>query len=83
MLEQCTFLSLSLGMSYTLDTLCGQSWTSAADKRIIGIQLQRGFVIYSVLLLPIGIIWGLSLIMLREAKFVGPDAVVYYAGNKV
>ncbi|KAI7849669.1 hypothetical protein BDC45DRAFT_573716 [Circinella umbellata] len=80
-IELYTFASLSLGMCYILDTLCGQSWTSVIDKKIIGIQLQRGLFIYFVLVLPIVIIWGLSLIMLQNIKFVGPDTVVLYAGT--
>ncbi|KAI9494566.1 mate-domain-containing protein [Zychaea mexicana] len=78
MLDTCSSLSFAYGMMSALDTLCGQSWTGAKDKTLIGLHLQRGLAIYAVVLIPIGIFWVVALQLLRNGDT--EEDVIYYAG---
>lgn len=49
--------SVSYGTTTALDTLCSQTWTGAKDKTLIGVHLQRAYLILGVLFVPISCIW--------------------------
>ncbi|KAG0776440.1 hypothetical protein G6F62_003575 [Rhizopus arrhizus] len=49
--------SIVYGMTTALDTLCSQAWTGARDKTVLGVYLQRAYLILSLLFIPISIIW--------------------------
>ncbi|KAI9494266.1 mate-domain-containing protein [Zychaea mexicana] len=82
MLVRLTTLSLALGMTSALDTLCAQSWTGAKDKTSTGLHLQRGIILYSVLTIPIFVLWAISLHLLSLFRNHQKDTdyVVQYAG---
>ncbi|KAI9245668.1 mate-domain-containing protein [Phascolomyces articulosus] len=77
MLDDCSFFCILIGVTTTLDTLCGQSWTGSKDKTTIGLHLQRGICIYGVLFFPIAIFWSVCLIMLQGTGFMGPNELHY------
>ncbi|KAG2225467.1 hypothetical protein INT45_010294, partial [Circinella minor] len=52
-----TGFALTSGATSALDTLCSQAWTGAQDRRLVGIHLQRAFVILSLMHIPIAVIW--------------------------
>ncbi|KAI7848315.1 mate-domain-containing protein [Circinella umbellata] len=43
-----------------LSTLCSQAWTGAENKSLVGVYLQRGYVLYFLMNIPIGVIWACS-----------------------
>ena len=49
--------SISYGTTTALDTLCSQAWTGAKDKTIIGVHLQRAYLVLSIMFVPIACIW--------------------------
>ncbi|KAI9246240.1 mate-domain-containing protein [Phascolomyces articulosus] len=79
MFESCTTLSLVLGLISALDTLCGQSWTGAKDKTIVGLYLQRSIMVYTAITIPIVICWGICLKLLQYDGNTNED-VIRYAG---
>ncbi|KAG2216778.1 hypothetical protein INT45_003792 [Circinella minor] len=79
MLESCTTLYLALGLTSALDTLCGQAWTGAKDKTIIGLYIQRSIMIYITGAISICIFWILCLKYLMNDGSTD-EAVIRYAG---
>ena len=79
MLESCTTLYLALGLTSALDTLCGQAWTSAKDKTVIGLYIQRSIMVYSTGAILISVFW---IICLEYLKIDGTtnETVIRYAG---
>lgn len=85
--------SIAYGTTTALDTLCSQAWTGARDKTILGIHLQRAYLILAVMFMPIAMIWWSAesiLLSLNQdpelAKFTGlflryllPGAPAYIA----
>jgi MATE family multidrug resistance protein len=57
MFASVTAWSIASGTSAALDTLCSQAWTGAKDKTLVGVHLQRGLCILSIMFLPIAIVW--------------------------
>jgi MATE family multidrug resistance protein len=49
--------SLAYSMSSVLNTLCSQAFTGSSDVKLVGVYLQRGILITSVMFVPIGIVW--------------------------
>ncbi|CAO3653253.1 unnamed protein product [Mucor hiemalis] len=49
--------SIAYGTTTALDTLCSQAWTGAKDKTIIGVHLQRAYLVLSILFVPIACVW--------------------------
>ncbi|KAI8975040.1 mate-domain-containing protein [Mycotypha africana] len=49
--------SVAYGTTTALDTLCSQCWTASKDKTIIGVYLQRAYLVLSLLFIPIAFIW--------------------------
>lgn len=52
-----TGFAITSGTTSALDTLCSQAWTGAQDRRLVGIHLQRAFVILSLMHIPIALLW--------------------------
>lgn len=52
-----TGLSVATGATLSLDTLCSQSFTSAEDKTIVGLHVQRCLAFMSLLYIPIIALW--------------------------
>ncbi|KAI9490479.1 mate-domain-containing protein [Zychaea mexicana] len=77
MIERCSIMCLSFAMASALDTLCGQFWTGAQDKKAIGLQLQRACCIFMVIAVPIYMAWFVSLALLRHGGFVDIQAARY------
>ncbi|XP_021808909.1 protein DETOXIFICATION 16-like isoform X2 [Prunus avium] len=51
-----TGLSLIIGMSFALDTFCGQSY-GAKQYHMLGIHLQRAMLVLLLVCIPLSIIW--------------------------
>ncbi|GAA5804461.1 hypothetical protein HPULCUR_009955 [Helicostylum pulchrum] len=49
--------SIAYGTTTALDTLCSQSWTASKDKTIIGVHLQRAYLVLALLFIPIACVW--------------------------
>ncbi|OBZ81287.1 putative transporter C11D3.06 [Choanephora cucurbitarum] len=49
--------SISYGITSALDTLCSQAWTASKDKTVIGVHLQRAYLVLMILFMPIACIW--------------------------
>ncbi|CEP12176.1 hypothetical protein [Parasitella parasitica] len=49
--------SIAYGTTTALDTLCSQSWTAARDKTVIGVHLQRAYLVLALLYIPIACVW--------------------------
>lgn len=56
MFANVTWLSILIGMSTAVETLCSQQ-NGAGNYKEVGIVLQRSFVILGTLLLPTSILW--------------------------
>ncbi|XP_010416188.1 PREDICTED: protein DETOXIFICATION 16-like isoform X3 [Camelina sativa] len=70
--SQITGLSLLMGLSGGLGTLCGQSY-GAKVERMLGIHTQRAMVVLLILCFPLSILWiNASSILV----FLGQDAVI-------
>ncbi|KAI9494267.1 mate-domain-containing protein [Zychaea mexicana] len=41
-----------------LGTLCSQAWTGAKDKSLVGLYLQRAYVLFGLISIPFGCIWA-------------------------
>ncbi|KAF7732021.1 hypothetical protein EC973_007126 [Apophysomyces ossiformis] len=52
-----TGLSVAMGATLSLDTLCSQSFTGAEDKTIVGLHVQRCLAFLSLLFIPIALLW--------------------------
>ncbi|KAI7865564.1 mate-domain-containing protein [Spinellus fusiger] len=52
-----TGISVATGSTLALDTLCSQAFTSAKDKKIVGLHVQRCLAFLSVLFIPILVVW--------------------------
>ena len=48
---------VSWSLRSSLGTLCSQAWTGAKDKTLIGIYLQRGYVLFGIMCIPVAILW--------------------------
>ncbi|KAJ9062447.1 ethionine resistance protein [Entomophthora muscae] len=57
MFANVTGWSIVFGMTTSLDTLCSQAFTGAEDVKILGVYLQRGFLVTISLFLPVSLIW--------------------------
>lgn len=49
--------SIAYGVTAALDTLCSQSWTGSKDKTVIGVHLQKAYLVLALLFIPISCIW--------------------------
>lgn len=49
--------SIAYGTTTALDTLCSQGWTGAKDRTIIGVHLQRAYLVLALLFIPIACVW--------------------------
>ncbi|KAI8083240.1 mate-domain-containing protein [Gilbertella persicaria] len=49
--------SISYGITSALDTLCSQAWTGSKDKTVIGVHLQRAYLVLLLLYIPIACVW--------------------------
>ncbi|KAK4517134.1 mRNA-decapping enzyme subunit 2 [Mucor velutinosus] len=49
--------SIAYGTTTALDTLCSQAWTGARDKTVIGVHLQRAYLVLALLFVPIACVW--------------------------
>ncbi|KAG0741376.1 hypothetical protein G6F57_006960 [Rhizopus arrhizus] len=49
--------SVATGATLALDTLCSQSFTSSADKTLVGLHVQRCLAFMSMLYIPIVCLW--------------------------
>ncbi|CAL0312384.1 unnamed protein product [Lupinus luteus] len=52
-----TGVSIMLGMSTALDTLCGQSY-GANQHRMLGIHTQRAMLVLMIVSIPLAVIWA-------------------------
>lgn len=58
--------SIAYGTTTALDTLCSQAWTGARDKTVIGVHLQRAYLVLALLFIPIACVWlNATTIMLK------------------
>ncbi|KAI8895698.1 mate-domain-containing protein [Globomyces pollinis-pini] len=57
MLCNVTGFSLGSGMNSALDTLCSQAFTGSPDPHALGKHLQRGFIVNSLMAIPIIGLW--------------------------
>ncbi|KAJ2961481.1 hypothetical protein NQZ79_g3278 [Umbelopsis isabellina] len=57
MFAMVTAWVVALGGSTALDTLCSQAWTGSNNPHVIGILLQRAYVLLGLMFIPIGILW--------------------------
>ncbi|KAG2219286.1 hypothetical protein INT45_011301 [Circinella minor] len=48
---------VSWSLRSSLGTLCSQAWTGAKDRTLLGIYLQRGYVLFGIMCMPIAILW--------------------------
>uniref|UniRef100_A0A2P2INV7 Protein DETOXIFICATION n=2 Tax=Rhizophora mucronata TaxID=61149 RepID=A0A2P2INV7_RHIMU len=74
-----TGFSLLLGMASALDTFCGQSY-GARQYHMLGIQLQRGMFVLSLVSIPLAVIWAntrLILIACGQDKEISTEAGIY------
>jgi MATE family multidrug resistance protein len=73
--------SIAYGTTTALDTLCSQAWTGSKDKTIIGVYLQRAYLILALLFIPIAMVWWHATpIML---SFNQDPELAEFAGNKI
>jgi MATE family multidrug resistance protein len=57
MFAMVTAWVVALGGSTALDTLCSQAWTGSDNPHVIGILLQRAYILLGLMFIPIGILW--------------------------
>ncbi|KAI8888038.1 MATE efflux family protein [Backusella circina FSU 941] len=57
MIASLSCWSITYGIVSALETFSSQSWTGSKDKTLLGIYLQRGIVILTILLIPVSILW--------------------------
>ena len=79
MFASMTAFSITYGAMSALDTLSSQAWTGARDKTLIGIHLQRTFLILGVMYLVTAVLW-LNATSLFLTIGQDPD-VAHYAGT--
>lgn len=51
---------LTVGSTTTLEKLCGQAWTGARDKTLVGLYLQRAIAIMTVCLACVAVVFAYS-----------------------
>lgn len=51
---------LTVGSTTTLEKLCGQAWTGARDKTLVGLYLQRAIAIMIASLACIAVVFAYS-----------------------
>ncbi|KAI8145317.1 mate-domain-containing protein [Fennellomyces sp. T-0311] len=51
-----TTFTFTYGCSSALDTLVSQAWTGAQDRTLVGVHLQRAFVILSLMHVPVALL---------------------------
>ncbi|KAJ1675985.1 ethionine resistance protein [Spiromyces aspiralis] len=69
----------AVGFGFALDTFCSTAFTASADKRAVGVHLQRGLVAVAVhMVFVIAIFWNMEhlLLLLRQ-----DPAIAHLAGN--
>ena len=71
MFANVTGISLVIGMSTALDTLCSQAHTGSSDPHALGKHLQRGFLIVLLVCIPVVFLWCNTTELL---VFAGQDA---------
>ncbi|KAG2610935.1 protein DETOXIFICATION 16-like [Panicum virgatum] len=74
-----TGLSLLLGMSSALDTLCGQAF-GARQHRLLGIYMQRAMFLLTVVSVPLAAVWfytGEILLLFGQAPDIAAEAGAY------
>uniref|UniRef100_J3MEC5 Protein DETOXIFICATION n=1 Tax=Oryza brachyantha TaxID=4533 RepID=J3MEC5_ORYBR len=74
-----TGLSLLLGMSSALDTLCGQAF-GAEQHRLVGIYAQRAVLLLTVVSVPLAVVWfytGDILLALGQDADIAAEAGAY------
>jgi MATE family multidrug resistance protein len=49
--------SINYGICNALATFSSQSWTGSNDRIVLGVYLQRAYVILTMLLIPVSILW--------------------------
>ncbi|KAI9025962.1 mate-domain-containing protein [Phycomyces nitens] len=75
-----TGLSVATGGTLALDTLCSQAFTSADDKKIVGLHVQRCLAFLSVLYIPVCVLWWFAesvFLLLRQDPEVARLAGCY------
>ncbi|KAI9354998.1 mate-domain-containing protein [Pilaira anomala] len=75
-----TGLSVATGATLSLDTLCSQSYTSADDKTIVGLHVQRCLAFMSFLFVPVIALWWNAeyiFLLLRQDPIVAQLAGEY------
>ncbi|BFG14630.1 hypothetical protein CerSpe_009040 [Prunus speciosa] len=72
-----TGLSLIIGMSFALDTFCGQSY-GAKQYHMLGIHLQRAMLVLLLVCIPLSIIWFNAG---RILEFLGQDPEIAAAAG--
>ncbi|KAI0394111.1 mate efflux family protein [Xylariaceae sp. FL0594] len=60
MFAMATAWLIALGGTTALDTLASSSFTASQDRRDLGILLQRGIFVLTLLYIPVTIVWGFS-----------------------
>ncbi|KAI9244199.1 mate-domain-containing protein [Phascolomyces articulosus] len=71
---------VSWSLRSALGTLCSQAWTGAKDKSLVGIYLQRGYVLFGLMCIPIAILWmgsGFIFQWLRQDPDVAYTTQIY------
>ncbi|KAG2219986.1 hypothetical protein INT45_001885 [Circinella minor] len=63
-----------------LSTLCSQAWTGAENKTLVGVYLQRGYILYFLMNIPIGVMWTNSnyiFKLLKQDQDVSQSTEIY------
>ncbi|KAK3152771.1 hypothetical protein QOZ80_2BG0163330 [Eleusine coracana subsp. coracana] len=66
-------------MASALDTLCGQAY-GAGQHRLVGVYKQRGMLVFSLVSIPVSVIWAYSgkiLVLLRQDPEIAAGAGSY------
>ncbi|XP_022135301.1 protein DETOXIFICATION 16-like isoform X2 [Momordica charantia] len=74
-----TGFSLLLGMGSALETLCGQAY-GAKQYHMLGIHMQRGMVVLSILCIPIALLWASIpqiFTLLKQDPLISEQAGIY------
>ncbi|KAI8378094.1 mate-domain-containing protein [Choanephora cucurbitarum] len=73
-------LSIATGATLSLDTLCSQAFTSAEDKTVVGLHVQRCLAFMSLLYIPLIALWWYAesiFLLLRQDPVVAQLAGTY------
>nr|XP_043619653.1 protein DETOXIFICATION 16-like [Erigeron canadensis] len=74
-----TGLSLTVGLSTALETLCDQSF-GAAQYHLLGIHMQRAMIVLSSVSVPLAVMWFYAekmLVFLRQDPEISAEAGLY------